>query len=103
MSQAISVAFYIIAFTEAFSPLFDFIREKYDFILPRQVISIPSLLILAWVMLKKGANIGVSALYVVVGILFISLTLFFLGKTEYMETANRSVFSGSFRNIREEF
>lgn len=103
MSQAISVAFYIIAFTEAFSPLFDFIREKYDFILPRQVISIPSLLILAWIMLKKGANIGVSALYVVVGILFISLTLFFLGKTEYMETANRSIFSGSFRNMHQFF
>jgi len=28
LSQAISVAFYIIAFTESFSPLFDFFRDK---------------------------------------------------------------------------
>ena len=102
-SQAISVAFYIIAFTEAFEPLFNFVKEKYDFILPRQVISVPALLLLSWLMIKKGANIGVSALYVVVAILFISLTFFFLGKTEFMETANRSILSGSFRNMNQFF
>lgn len=102
-SQAISVAFYIIAFTEAFEPLFNFVKEKYDFILPRQVISVPALLLLSWLMIKKGANIGVTALYVVVAILFISLTFFFLGKTEFMETANRSILSGSFRNMNQFF
>ena len=103
LSQAISVAFYIIAFTEAFEPFFNFINEKYGIILPRQVISIPALLLLSLLMLKKGANIGVSALYIVVGILFISLTFFFLGKTEFMETANRNVFSDSFRNMNQFF
>ncbi|MGK0357557.1 MAG: amino acid transporter, partial [Spirosomataceae bacterium] len=31
LSQAISVAFYIMAFTEAFTPLFDFLLIKYKF------------------------------------------------------------------------
>lgn len=102
-SQAISVAFYIIAFTEAFEPFFNFVKERYDFILPRQVISVPALLLLTWLMVKKGANIGVTVLYVVVAILFISLTFFFLGKTEFMETASRNIFSGTFRNMNQFF
>ncbi len=102
-SQAISVAFYIIAFTEAFEPFFNFVKERYDFILPRQVISVPALLLLTWLMVKKGANIGVTVLYGVVAILFISLTFFFLGKTEFMETASRNIFSGTFRNMNQFF
>ncbi|NOY36472.1 MAG: amino acid permease [Chlorobi bacterium] len=83
-SQAISVAFYIIAFTEAFSPLFSYLHEHLGIILPRQVISIPSLILLALLILKKGAGIGVKTLYLVVTILFLSLFLFFIGKTPYM-------------------
>ena len=82
-SQAISTAFYIIAFTESFSPLFDFIREHYHFILPRQAISVPSMILLAWLMLKRGASIGVKSLYLIVVILFTAITLFFLGKTNF--------------------
>ncbi len=92
-SQAISVAFYVIAFTEAFSPLFDYVREHYNLILPRQVISIPSMLLLAWLMLKRGANIGVKALYLVVAILFIAILLFFLGKTQYQALHQYEAFS----------
>jgi len=84
MSQAISVAFYIIAFTESFEFLFNFFAEKLNFILPRQVISIPVMIGLSFMILKKGASMGVKFLYVIVGILFISLLLFFLGKTDYM-------------------
>lgn len=98
LSQAISVAFYIIAFTEAFEPFFNWVKETYDIILPRQVISIPSLLLLAIIILRKGANIGVKALYVVVTILFIALTCFFLGKTEYSQAAEFSLFKESFTN-----
>ncbi|NQU86398.1 MAG: amino acid permease, partial [Mariniphaga sp.] len=47
LSQAISVAFYVIAFTEAFEFFFNWIATKFDFILPRQVISIPVLIGLA--------------------------------------------------------
>ncbi len=80
MSQAISVAFYVIAFTESFEFLFHFIAEKFNFILPRQVISIPVMIGLAFLIIKKGANLGVKALYFVIGILAVSLVLFFLGK-----------------------
>ncbi len=79
-SQAISVAFYIIAFTEAFEPLFNLFHQYFGYELPRQAISIPALLILAYIILKKGADMGVKALYIIVVILFISLVAFFVGK-----------------------
>ena len=79
-SQAISVAFYIIAFTEAFEPLFNLFHQYFGYELPRQAVSIPALLILAYIILKKGADMGVKALYIIVVILFISLVAFFVGK-----------------------
>ena len=98
MSQAISVAFYVIAFTEAFEFFFIWVKDNYDIVLPRQAISIPVMLGLSVLILKKGANLGVKALYIVVGILFISLILFFLGKPEYAETSNFTFLSAQFRN-----
>ena len=100
-SQAISVAFYIIAFTESFSPLFDYVREHYNLILPRQVISIPSMILLAWLMLKRGANIGVKTLYLIVVILFTALTMFFIGKTGYQASHQYEAFS--VRNMNQFF
>jgi len=66
ISQAISVAFYVIAFTEAFEPVFNWINNKYGILLPRQVISLPAMSLLAMLILRKGANMGVKALYVVI-------------------------------------
>ena len=83
ISQAISVAFYIIAFTESFEFLFNWISSRFGISLPRQVISIPALVGLAILILRKGASVGMKTLYFVVAILFISLLLFFLGTTEY--------------------
>jgi amino acid transporter len=83
-SQAISVAFYVIAFTEAFEPFFNFALEKWDMELPRQVISLPAMGLLTLLILKRGASMGVKALYFVVAILFASLTLFFLGQSDYV-------------------
>ena len=54
LSQAISVAFYIIAFTEAFEFFFNFIAESLKINLPRQVISIPSMAILGFIILQIG-------------------------------------------------
>lgn len=102
-SQAISVAFYVIAFTEAFEPLFNFVKNTYSISLPRQVISIPSMLVLSWLILTKGANMGVKTLYVVVVVLFISLTLFFLGKTDYMQTAEFNFFANGIDSNEEFF
>lgn len=99
LSQAISVAFYVIAFTEAFEPVFNWFHNAYGFELPRQVISLPALGILALLILRKGANMGVKALYVVVVILFISLFLFFIGKTEYSQTAVAGITDSPLRNM----
>lgn len=84
LSQAISVAFYVIAFTEAFEPLFNWLSERHDINLPRQAISLPAMALLTFMIIKRGAGTGVSVLYIVVGILFISLICFFIGKTEYV-------------------
>ncbi len=82
LSQAISVAFYIIAFTEAFEFFFNFVADKLAVILPRQVVSLPVTLVLGILILRQGSNMGVKTLYVVVAILFITLLLFFLGKPD---------------------
>ncbi|MBU2649976.1 MAG: amino acid permease [Bacteroidetes bacterium] len=102
-SQAISVAFYVIAFTEAFEPVFNWLAQEKGIWLPRQVVSIPSMLILALMILIRGANLGVKALYVVVAILFLSLILFFAGNTEYSETASTVSILSSFRNPQDFF
>ena len=92
-SQAISVAFYIIAFSEAFSSLFVWLNSTYDLhptvswlLEKKQTVSIPALFILTAIVLAKGADLGVKALYVVVVILFISLVAFFAGTTDYSQT-----------------
>ena len=79
-SQAISVAFYMIAFAEAFTPYFGWFQEVTGVAPQTWMISIPATLILLGVILKKGADLGVTALWVVVAILGISLIMFFLGK-----------------------
>ena len=84
LSQAVSVAFYIIAFAEAFGPLIDYLAMNFDIVIPdKRLISVPSVILLSILIVKKGANIGMKALYVVVAVLFLSLILFFLGDTDY--------------------
>lgn len=77
LSQTISVAFYIIAFTEAFGFFFDYMSNSFGIELPRQVISVPVMLLLSALVIVKGANMGMKALYLVVGLLILSLILFF--------------------------
>lgn len=99
LSQAISVAFYIIAFTEAFTPFFNWVKNTYDYDLPRQAISLPALTLLSLAILKRGATMGVKLLYVVIGVLFISIVLFFLGSTEFSESTARGFSTGTFKNM----
>jgi amino acid transporter len=82
LSQAISIAFYIIAFTETFEMLFQWWITQYGWELPRQVVSLPVLLILAVLIIRKGANMGIGLLYGVAGVLLLSLIMFFLGSGE---------------------
>lgn len=79
-SQAISIAFYIIAFTEAFTPFFEWFHSSFGFALPKQAISVPSLILLSLVILRNGAGSGMKLLYAVSFMLFLSLFLFFIGK-----------------------
>ncbi len=81
LSQAISIAFYMVAFAAAFEPVFEMIKTRYEFENPINIrfLSIPSTIILILLMLTKGANMGVSMLWVICGILAASLAAFFLG------------------------
>lgn len=103
LSQGISVAFYIMAFTEAFSPFLLWIKETYTFphwiewlLAQPQTIGIPALLILTAVILVKGADLGVKVLYLVVATLAVSLIAFFVGTTPYGETHQLDLFTTAF-------
>lgn len=92
LSQAISVAFYVIAFTEAFKPFFDWLFTNYifapwaDWILRQsQTLAIPTLFVLTSIVLTKGAKLGIQTLYWVVAILSLSLVAFFMGKPVIVE------------------
>ncbi|MDA0746708.1 MAG: amino acid permease, partial [bacterium] len=82
LSQAVSVAFYMIAFAEAFRPLFPWIEQQIGIAADPRMISLPATLFLILLMLTKGADLGVKALWGVVVILGISLLLFFMGNPE---------------------
>lgn len=79
ISQAISVAFYMIAFAEAFSLLAPVFERTFGLRFVPQMVSLPATVVLLVLMLTKGASVGVKALYVVVSMLGVSLVLFFLG------------------------
>ena len=81
-SQAISVAFYIIAFGEAFEPVIYWLSNNYNIpVFDKRFITMPMMGILTAIMLTRGANMGVKALYWVVAILLTSLVMFFAGKS----------------------
>ncbi len=103
LSQAISVAFYVIAFTEAFEFFFNYMLENYGMVLPRQAISIPVMILLAILIIKKGANLGVKTLYVVVAVLLVSLVMFFMGNTGHAEASTFGLMNAQLRNPHEFF
>ncbi len=79
LSQAISVAFYMIAFAEAFRPLTPFFEDQLGVGFDPRFVSLPATLALLALVLSKGAAMGVKALYAVIATLTASLVLFFLG------------------------
>ncbi len=100
LSQAISVAFYIIAFAESFEAIKPWISSEFGYeIYDNRLFSIPALLLLIWLMVTKGADLGMKALYVVVAILAVSLVLFFFGSTEFATVFDNSQL---FNNITPE-
>ncbi len=79
LSQAMSVAFYMIAFAEAFRPIAPMIESYTGIPFDPRIISLPGSVILVFTVIFRGANIGVKTLWLVVGILAVSLISFFLG------------------------
>ena len=79
LSQAVSVAFYMIAFAEAFQPLAPMFEDRTGIAFDPRFVSLPGTLFLVLLMILRGADLGVKALWVVVSVLATSLGLFFLG------------------------
>ncbi len=95
LSQAISVAFYMIAFGEAFSPLVGTIEAALGMGFDLRFISMPGLLALTGLVVLRGADLGVRALYVVAAILAVSLVMFFMGgPIESFDADGISLFGG---------
>lgn len=80
LSQAISVAFYIIAFGEAFDPLIPHLPFEVDAVVFKKIATLVLMTILSIVVILRGANIGMKALYGVVALLFVSILFFLMGK-----------------------
>ena len=84
LARAVSVSFYIIAFAEAFRPVYDYLNGVYDWHLTdMRIVAIPALILLIWIMLWKGAGMAMKILYFVVAVLFVSFVMFFMGDTGY--------------------
>lgn len=87
LSQAISIAFYVVAFTEAFSPYMDQWATLTGYrIVDMRAVGIPTILLVCALMLYKGADIGIKLLYVVIALVTLSLVMFFAGSTDYQGT-----------------
>src|SRR5210317_2103679 len=69
-SQAISVAFYVIAFTEAFEPVRQWMIHDKGWEISRLLVTLTTMTLLSLLILTRGANVGVKALYFVVAIIF---------------------------------
>jgi amino acid transporter len=80
LSQAISLAFYAIAFAEAFRPLLLQMTERWPAIPPDpRLVAIPAVGLLWGVLRLYGARLGLSTLYLVAGTLLVALVFFFAG------------------------
>ncbi len=79
-ARAISVAFYMVAFAEAFRPVNQYLMAKYGIWIDLRIISLLFFGLITWIQLWKGANMGVNILWGVFLILIVSIILFLFGK-----------------------
>ena len=80
ISQAISVAFYIVAFAESFQPVYEWVEATYGIGLDARWVSLPCTLLMVVLMLVKGAGVGVQVLWCVCAILAASILAFLFGE-----------------------
>ena len=95
MSQAISVAFYVVAFAEAFSPAYEWIASTRGGVVDPRFVSLPAVLALLALVLKRGADLGVRVLWIVCVILGGSIAAILLGSAP--ETMQPDVFNPAAR------
>ena len=62
LSQAISIAFYMVAFAEAFKPVYGWITATYEFNPDPRWLSVPCTALLIALMLTKGADLVLAGL-----------------------------------------
>jgi amino acid transporter len=101
LSQAISVAFYVIAFAQSTAPIFDWLEGYLGYPVEHfgyRLVSIPTMVLLAGLVLTRGANSGMSLLYLVAMILGVSLMMFFAGEPDiaYVPAEGASIFTQRF-------
>ena len=80
LSQAISIAFYLVAFAEAFQPAYEWLAATQELELDARWVSLPCTILLAVVLLTKGADLGVRALWVVCVVLGAAIGAFLMGQ-----------------------
>ena len=83
-SQVISIAFYIIAFAQIFSagvfqPYINLFEAYTGLAYDPRMMSIPVMLLLFLVILKQGAKLGISFLWVIFALLIAAIAAFLLG------------------------
>ena len=79
LSQAISVAFYLVAFAEAFEPAREWAAGAYGLDPDPRWVSLPATMLMVALILTKGADLGVRLLWIVSAILAASIGAFLLG------------------------
>ncbi len=95
LSQAVSVAFYMIAFAEAFRPLAPAFEAWAGIPFDPRLVSLPATAVLLLLVVTRGANLGVGALWGIVAVLVASLLMFFAGSAmPELATGTSAVFHG---------
>lgn len=79
LSQAISIAFYLVAFAEAFAPVYAWLLDSRGLTLDPRLVSFSTALVLMVLVTARGANLGVSTLKYVSAALGLSLAAFLFG------------------------
>jgi amino acid transporter len=79
LSQAISVAFYMIAFAEAFRAIGPWLESVTGIVYQTRFVSVPGTIALGILVATRGALIGVKALWAVFVVITVSLVLFWVG------------------------
>ncbi len=92
-SQVISIAFYVIAFalifkSAYFAPFIDIFETYTPLTFDIRMVSLPLALVLFGVILKRGANIGIQALWVIFALLIGAVAIFLFGAFENPSVGN---------------